>query len=247
MDRVRRRHLPAPGPQGRRLPARAHPRGDVHPRRQGPLLLLQGPPALDLPDPDEVPRRGATPGRAAAWSRVHHEGLLLLRRRRRRPRRELPEAPRRLHPDLRQARVLLRHRLRPLRRDGWLPLGGVPRARGGGGGHLRSVHALRLRGQRRGGGVPDARRRRVRRRARGARGDDARHAHDRLAGRPPRRRVPARGPSMERRRHAQERPARARAPRRHQRAAGHRPARGPRGRREAARGARLPRRVPTLR
>ena len=32
LDRVRRQHLPAQGPQGRRLPARADARGDVHPR-----------------------------------------------------------------------------------------------------------------------------------------------------------------------------------------------------------------------
>ena len=63
LDGVRRRHLPAQGPQGRRLPARAHARGDVHPRREGPLLLLQGPAGLALPDPDEVPRRGAAPRR----------------------------------------------------------------------------------------------------------------------------------------------------------------------------------------
>ena len=63
LDRLRPQHLPAPGPQGRRLPARPHARGDVHPRGEGPLLLLQGPAALDLPDPDEVPRRGASPRR----------------------------------------------------------------------------------------------------------------------------------------------------------------------------------------
>ena len=87
LDRVRRRHLPAQGPQGRRLPARPHARGDVHPRGEGPLLVLQGPAAVDLPDPDQVPRRGAAPRRAAARPRVRDEGLLLLRRRRRRARR----------------------------------------------------------------------------------------------------------------------------------------------------------------
>ena len=86
LDRVRRRHLPAQGPQGRRLPAGPDPRGDVHPARQGPLLVLQGPAAVDLPDPDEVPRRGAAARRAAARPRVRDEGLLLLRRRRRRAR-----------------------------------------------------------------------------------------------------------------------------------------------------------------
>ena len=118
LDRVRRQHLPAPGPQGRRLPARAHPRGDVHARREGPVLLVQGPAALDLPDPDQVPRRGASPRRPAARARVRDEGLLLLRRRRRRPRRVLPGPPRRLHPDLRPARLRVRHRLGP-RRARW--------------------------------------------------------------------------------------------------------------------------------
>ena len=92
LDRVRRRHLPAPGPQGRRLPARPHPRGDVHPRGEGPVLVVQGPAAGDLPDPDQVPRRGASAGRAAAWPRVRHEGRLLLRHRRRRSRRRLRSA-----------------------------------------------------------------------------------------------------------------------------------------------------------
>ena len=57
--------------KGARLPARAHPRGDVHPRREGPVLLLQGPAAHAVPDPDQVPRRGAAPGRPAARARVH--------------------------------------------------------------------------------------------------------------------------------------------------------------------------------
>ena len=86
LDRVRRQPLPAQGPQGRRLPARPHPRGDVHPAGEGPVLLVQGPAAVDLPDPDQVPRRGPPPRRHAARPRVRHEGLLLLRRRRRRPR-----------------------------------------------------------------------------------------------------------------------------------------------------------------
>ena len=72
---------------------------------QGPVLVVQGPAAGDLPDPDQVPRRGAAPRRAAARPRVRDEGLLLLRRRRRGARRELPAASRRLHPDLRPARA----------------------------------------------------------------------------------------------------------------------------------------------
>ena len=65
LDRVRRQPLPAPGPQGQRLPARPHPRGDVHAAREGPVLVLQGPAAVDLPDPDQVPRRGPPPRRAS--------------------------------------------------------------------------------------------------------------------------------------------------------------------------------------
>ena len=139
--RVRRRHLPAQGPQGRRLPARPHPRGDVHPPGEGPVLLLQGPAALALPDPDQVPRRGASPRRPAARPRVRHEGLLLLRRRRRRPRAQLRGAPRRLHPDLRPARLRVRHRQGHVRRDGRLEVRGVPRQGRRRRGHLRPLHA----------------------------------------------------------------------------------------------------------
>ncbi len=52
--------------KGRRLPARSHPRGDVHARGEGPVLVVQGPAAVDLPDPEQVPRRGAAPGRDPA-------------------------------------------------------------------------------------------------------------------------------------------------------------------------------------
>ena len=37
--------VPAQGPQGRRLPARADARGDVHPAGEGPVLVVQGPAA----------------------------------------------------------------------------------------------------------------------------------------------------------------------------------------------------------
>src|SRR5699024_10089703 len=72
-----------------RLHPRPHPRGGLHPPGQGPLLLVQGSAPVDLPDPDEVPRRGPAPRRSAARPRIHHEGCLLVRRRRRRPRRLL--------------------------------------------------------------------------------------------------------------------------------------------------------------
>ena len=48
--------------------------------------IVQGPAAVHLPDPDEVPRRGPPAGRPAARPRVRDEGLLQLRPRRRRAR-----------------------------------------------------------------------------------------------------------------------------------------------------------------
>ena len=92
-------------------------------------------------------------------------------------------------------------------------------------GHLRALHELRLRRQRRGGAGAAPRRRLVRRRARRARRADAGHPDHRHAGRPPQREVPPRRPSLGRRRHPEERARRAQAPRRHPRAAGDRPAR----------------------
>ena len=65
----------------------------------------------------------------------------------------LPDAPRRLHPDLRPARLRVRHRQGDLRRDGRLEVRGVPRQGRGRRGHLRPLHALRLRRQRRGRAV----------------------------------------------------------------------------------------------
>ena len=183
LDRVRRRHLPAQGPQGRRLPARADPRGDVHPRGQGPVLVVQGPAAVDLPDPDQVPRRGATPRRAAARPRVRDEGLLLLRRRRRGPRAQLPGPPRRLHPHLRPARLRVRHRQGRGRRDGRVEVRGVPRQGRGRRGHLRPLLEVRLRRQRRGRRHARAGPHVVRRRTGRARRADPRHPDHRHAGR----------------------------------------------------------------
>ena len=160
--------LPAAGPPGQRLPARPHARGDVHAPGEGPLLVLQGPAALALPDPDQVPRRGAAPRRAAPRPRVHDEGQLLLRRRRRRPGRLLRRAPRRLHQDLRPARPRLRDRLGDVGRDGRLEERGVPAPDRDRRGHLRPL-ARRLRGQRRGGHHRRPRRDPARRAARGAR------------------------------------------------------------------------------
>ena len=127
VGRLRRQPVPARRPSRQRPPARADARGDVHAAGQGPVLLVQGPAAVDLPDPDQVPRRGASPRRAAAWSRVRDEGQLLVRPRRRGPGRVLPGAPRCLRAHLRPARGALRHRRGDVGRDGRLGVRGVPR------------------------------------------------------------------------------------------------------------------------
>ena len=56
-----------------------------------------------------------------------------------------------VHPHLRAARLRLPHRVRRLRGDGRLGVGGVPRPGEVRGGHLRPVQRLRLRRQHRGG------------------------------------------------------------------------------------------------
>ncbi len=132
VDRVRRRAVPAARPQGRRLPARAHPRGDVRAHRQGRIQLLQGLSGHAVPDPDQVPGRGAAACRDPPRPRVRDEGLLQLRSHRRGPGRVLPGPPRRLRADLRASRGEVRHRLRDLGRDGRERVGGVPRRERGG-------------------------------------------------------------------------------------------------------------------
>ena len=72
------------GPPWQRLPARPDPRRALHPDGQRGVQLLQGLPAGALPDPEQVPRRGAAARRHPARSRVRDEGLLFLRHRRRR-------------------------------------------------------------------------------------------------------------------------------------------------------------------
>ncbi len=108
-------------------------------------------PVIALPDPDEVPRRGASPVGHPARPRVRHEGLLLLRPGRRRAAGLLRQAPRRLHRHVRPARPELQDRLGGRGSDGRVALRGVPRAHAGRRGHLRLLHVLRLRRQRRGG------------------------------------------------------------------------------------------------
>ena len=155
----------------------------------------------------------------AARARVRHEGLLLLRRRRRRAREQLPDAPGRLHPDLRPARVRVRHRQGHVGRHGRLEVRGVPRQGRRGRGHLRALHALRLRRQRRGRAGPRTQPPAVRRRSRGPCGADART--------PPRstpwsthlnEKFPPLRPALGGRGHPQERPRGPQAPRRHPRA-----------------------------
>ena len=193
LDRVRRQHLPAQGPQGRRLPARADPRGDVHPRGQGPVLVVQGPAAVDLPDPDQVPRRGTSARRPAARARVRHEGLLLLRRRRRRARGVLPahrDAYIRIFDRLGFDYVIVAAMSGAM---GGSQLRGVPRDGRERRGHLRALHATATT-------PPTSRPCGCRSRTpcrttptpRRARRGHPGHPHHRDAGRPPQRGVPAR-------------------------------------------------------
>ncbi len=93
VDRVRRRHFSASGPPRQRLPAGPDPRRSLHLDGQRGVQLLQGLSADALPNPDQVPRRGASARRHPARPRVRHEGLLLLRHRRRRPQERLPRTP----------------------------------------------------------------------------------------------------------------------------------------------------------
>ena len=148
-------------------------------------------------------------------------------------------APRRLHQDLRPARLRVRDRPRHVRRDGRLGQRGVPGRRRQRRGHLRPL-ARRLRGQRRGGHVA------------GARPDRRTTTRPPRTSRTPRTRRPSRPWSTHGR--TPQLPARDDRPwtaadtlknvvfmlrpaRRHPRAAGHRRARRPRGRPEAAGGA----------
>ena len=120
-------HLPAAGPQGRRLPARSDARGDVHPPGEGPVLLLQGPAAVSLYQiqtkyRDEArPRAGLLRGREFVMKDsysfdIDDEGL----------QKSYDAAPRRLHQDLQPARLRVRDRARHVRGDGRLGQRGVP-------------------------------------------------------------------------------------------------------------------------
>ena len=76
-------------------------RGGVHAAREGPVLVVQGPAAVDLPDPGQVPRRGAAARRPPARPRVHDEGRVLVRLHRCGARCLVPGAARRLRAHLR--------------------------------------------------------------------------------------------------------------------------------------------------
>ena len=150
--------------------------------------------------------------------------------------RVLPGAPRRLRADLHPARLRLPDRLRGVRRDGRLGVGGVPGAGAVGRGHLRPVHQLRLRRQHRGG-----RDRRARAARPGATTRPSRCSTPRTPRPSTRWSTPAERAggcahaSLHRRRHAEERGAQdPRAGRGRVGAARRRRARRPRGRPQAA-------------
>ncbi len=150
LDRVRPRPLPAQGPARRRLPAGPDARGAVHAGGEGRVLLVPGLPRGPLPDPTEVPGRGAAPRRDPAGTGVPHEGLLLVRPVRRRAARVVRPPPGRLRAGVRPPRRRVRGRLGDVGGDGRLGVGGVPGPVGPRGGHLRP-RPRRLRRQRRGG------------------------------------------------------------------------------------------------
>ena len=150
--------------------------------------LVQGPAAVHLPDPDEVPRRGPAPRRPAARPRVRDEGLLQLRRRRRRPRGVLPAPPRRLHQDVRPPRPAVRDRVGDVGRDGRLGERGVPRPARRRRGHVRAHQVGRpTRPTSRPSGSPPPRRLPYDDAPPARRPRHARHADDRHARRPPQR------------------------------------------------------------
>ena len=164
------------------LRARSDPRGGGHRHRRCRGRLVPAAAPHRVPGPGQVPRRGPTPVRAPTDPRADHVRRLLLRCRCRGHAGLLPHRLRRLPADLRPAgprRVAGRGRVRRHRRRGQPRVHG---ALGGGGGPLRPVRGLRLRGQR-GGRHPG----RLRRRG------------DPRPGRPRRRRAPHARPARHRR------------------------------------------------
>ena len=128
-----RAHAPEGPPRPRLLP-RPDPRGDRHVARarRGPQLPRAA--AVALPDPGEVPRRGASALRAAPRPRVHHEGRLLLPRHAGVAAGALRRDGRRVRAHLRASRPGLppgRGRLGPDRRQGHHRVHGARRERRG--------------------------------------------------------------------------------------------------------------------
>ena len=158
LGEVRRAAPALQGPQGRRLRHRADARrGDLRAgARRRPQLAPAA--AQPLPDPDQVPRRAATPRGADARARVHHEGRLLVPRRRGRHAARVQEDVRHLLAHLHPLRPGLpggRGRHRQHRR---LVVARVPGADRDRRGRARRLRQLRLRRQRRAGGGAAGRR-----------------------------------------------------------------------------------------
>ena len=176
--------------------------------------------------------------RPAARPRVRDEGLVQLRHRRRGVHGFVRGASRRVHQDLRAARAARRDRVGDVGSHGRFGFRGVPGAGRRRRGHLRSVHRLRLRSERRGGPGHGSRHAPVRRLAARDGGRHARHTHDPDTRRPPQRPSGVRSPGragLDRRRHDEERHRQVAPPRRFHRADGDRRARRSRGRSQATR------------
>ena len=157
-------------------------------------------PRLALPDPDEVPRRGAAPRRHPARPRVRDEGLLLLRHLRRRAWRSRtpPTARPTSRPSTGSASTTSSSRPPPARWAARCPRSSSPPPRtartptsaASTCDYAANVEAVQVR--------PPAPLR-VRRRARRPRRADPGHPDHRDARRPPQRRVPPRRPALARR------------------------------------------------
>ena len=103
---------------------------------QGPLRLVQGPAAVDLPDPDQVPRRGPPARRPAARPRVRDEGLVLASTSTMRGSSRSYQRHRDAYIKLfDRLRAAVRHRVGDVGCDGRLDVRGVPRPDGRRRGH----------------------------------------------------------------------------------------------------------------
>ena len=144
-----RQHVPAEGPEGRRLLPRHDARGDLHRDRPRRAALVP-PAAADLvPDPDQVPRRAAPQVRPPARAPVHDEGRLLVRRGPRRARQELRGPAPGVREDLHALRARLRGGPGALRRDGRQRVVRVHGPHRRGRGPRRRVPEVPLRGEHR--------------------------------------------------------------------------------------------------